>query len=249
MRLVEYIQNKRGYNITKEEADELIATKHKKAYKSNSYIYRGVYDYGDYAYIEPEKSKQLRISANTSNYYTLILDNSGNWKKYPKRSKSLICSTSYKTAEMFSERGSVYRVLPENDSNIGICPKNDIWGTEIKYKGKEYLFDRIVDFIGGILNIIGSKNDREFSIFLKDCLEVDNKKEYINGFVHESRFGDDIIELWKFYLESDYGFYGFVNMLYEPNKCGFELEKIGSYIPENREVWTSSPCVLIRLDV
>ena len=40
-------------------------------------------------YIDPKKG-QPRVSKDTSNFYTLIMDNSKRWSKYPKRSQSLI---------------------------------------------------------------------------------------------------------------------------------------------------------------
>ena len=65
-----------------------------------------------------------RKSANTQNYYTLIVDNHSNWKGYPKRSQSFICTLSERVALGY---GEPCLVLPFDDANIGICPDYDIW--------------------------------------------------------------------------------------------------------------------------
>lgn len=65
-----------------------------------------------------------RVSANTENYYTWWLDNNPTWKGYPKRSKSLICSTDRNYAAYF---GYLYLIIPSDKANIGICSKFDLW--------------------------------------------------------------------------------------------------------------------------
>ena len=67
-----------------------------------------------------------RRSANTYNFYTLFIDAHPNWKKYPKRARSFICSTSYGTADGF---GEVSLVFPADDNLIGICPDSDLWSS------------------------------------------------------------------------------------------------------------------------
>ena len=123
MRLVEYMFEKRGNDITREQAIELVSNEHKDAFNAQVAIYRGVHGYGDYAFIDPSKSNRPRVSANTGNHYTLIMDNSSSWKSYPKRSKSLICSTDEGYAIDF---GKTYRVYPINGGKIGVCPYRDI---------------------------------------------------------------------------------------------------------------------------
>lgn len=72
-----------------------------------------------------------RRSANTSNHYTLILDEQ--IKKlgtdYPLRSKSIICGTDG-NKNYASNFGDLYAIFPFNDIKIGICPQEDIWHTD-----------------------------------------------------------------------------------------------------------------------
>ena len=148
MRLLEYIETQRGKTISKIKAEELLNTKHSKAFNSKTPIYRGVHGYGDYVYIDPSKAKSPRVSANTYNYYTLIMDNSNVWKKYPKRSHSLICSTDERYASDFGD-GETYSIFPQNNASIGVCPGSDIWGAGFY---KDHNFGTIVDHINAIIN-------------------------------------------------------------------------------------------------
>lgn len=66
-----------------------------------------------------------RKSANTYNYYTLWMDNHPSWKDYPKRSKSLICTTSYEVASGY---GAVKLIIPADKNTVGVCASDDLWG-------------------------------------------------------------------------------------------------------------------------
>jgi hypothetical protein len=60
-----------------------------------------------------------RVSRDNGNWYTLMMDNSKFWEKYPKRGKSFICSL-----DNYSKN---FLVIPEDNSKWGICPREDIF--------------------------------------------------------------------------------------------------------------------------
>jgi hypothetical protein len=66
-----------------------------------------------------------RKSANTTNYYTMLFDNSPYRGNFPKRSKSLICTSDQFTAASYGEK--LYRVIPFDNAKIAICPDMDFW--------------------------------------------------------------------------------------------------------------------------
>ena len=67
----------------------------------------------------------IRISENASNLYTILMsDILQSWQKYPKRNKSHICTNSSNVASTY---GTLYMVLPKNNTNIGVCITSDIW--------------------------------------------------------------------------------------------------------------------------
>lgn len=70
-----------------------------------------------------------RMSANTSNHYTLILDGVLP-KEYPRRGKSIICA-NWKNRKYAAGYGTLHAIIPFDDVTIGVCPERDIFGTEI----------------------------------------------------------------------------------------------------------------------
>lgn len=97
---------------------------------NNKIIYRGSPKFKSYAKnnvpILGDSSKMERKSANTYNYYTLWFDNHPTWKKFPKRSKSWICTTKYSYSTNY---GYPSFVFPIGNPTVGICPSNDIWSS------------------------------------------------------------------------------------------------------------------------
>ena len=59
-------------------------------------IFKGGHFVHNFLLTDPKN--YTRKTHDTFNYYTLILDNAPDWKDFPKRSKSLICSLNKKTA-------------------------------------------------------------------------------------------------------------------------------------------------------
>lgn len=94
---------------------------------------------GNEAYGIIDTSKTVRKSQNTSNYYTLILDNHPGRTDFPKRSKSLIGTTSLKTAinYMKGESKTPYVMIPFDDAKIGVVNKADMWYTKIQIFGQQ----------------------------------------------------------------------------------------------------------------
>lgn len=132
-----------GTNRSKTLSEKEFISKLKNGYLENfkkmlfteKYIYRGVSNIPSaFAFTQP--SKFNRVSANTSNYYTLVTDMLTNWDGIPRRSLSLICSTRYATA---SDYGDVYVVIPQDKHLIGYGTDPDFW----------YNFNHLTDFMEG----------------------------------------------------------------------------------------------------
>lgn len=130
----------------------------------------------------------IRKSANTeTGYYNLWIDNNEDWQNYPKRSKSIIATTTKKNSYNYSN--NVYRLFPlgkiEN-LKIGICPESDIWQSfhnEIK-KIQANLHPNIsaimkeVDTYYKLLSMNKSKPDN-YSELLDIISNVDKEKQNI----------------------------------------------------------------------
>lgn len=124
------------------------------------FIYRGGQNHGE---ISIRNHPLNRISANTTNECTILLDNFlPSWKNYPKRSESFICSTSSDTAENY---GDVYFVIPMENKKIGVCPDLDIW----------YSFENVTELIG----VGGSQvpDTNEALQIIRDAMKLEKKEK------------------------------------------------------------------------
>lgn len=116
----ESISIEKAVALLNEHCRESLATIHAP-------LWRGMRDhFGEVVTIDPTTG--LRKSANTSNYYTLLIDNSPYFEGWPKRSKSLICSTWHRYA---SDYGRLYAIFPFDGVKIAVCHSKDIWETQV----------------------------------------------------------------------------------------------------------------------
>jgi hypothetical protein len=132
-------------------------------------IYRGIDRGGNILKVNP--SKHERVSRNTENYYTLIIDNT--WEGFPKRGSSLICSTSKSRAKTY---GRAYRVIPTNkDALFGVAPERDVW---ISFNnGISELNDKFSDIWQYTSNYTGLPNNlNDLNGFLKDAFGLSDKE-------------------------------------------------------------------------
>ena len=155
-----------------------------------NYLYRGFEDEGDFYIIDGSKGK--RTSKNTTNYYTVIIDEilktGANYKNYPLRSESIICSTSKKTAEHY---GKLYVILPFKGVDIGYIGTEDIWTTDIEigdFDLKINQWNRVFEF----MNISDSNYYDILNVLVRDhrdgLMEI---KQYAEDIYHDSHDEDD----------------------------------------------------------
>jgi len=94
------------------------------AFNKGVRIYRGLSHTESKYRHKAQMSFGSRVSRNTENYYTLIVDHDEAWSDYPPRSASIICTNKTNVASGY---GTTYVVLPEGDPLIGICSSLDYW--------------------------------------------------------------------------------------------------------------------------
>lgn len=126
MRLVNYLNESRTKPLDTEHVKYLLKNEFSDMAKNllkGEVLYRGMKTKSDYSFLDPSRFKTRR-SANTSNYYTLFINNHPMWEDYPKR--EIICSTDELYAEDY---GDLHLILPENGAKIGICSDDDIWNS------------------------------------------------------------------------------------------------------------------------
>jgi len=229
-------------------------------------IFRGKENSPDYGYVSPSKFK--RESAHTSNYYTLIIDNSDKWSEFPERSKSIVCSTSEERASEYGGIGSniPLRVFPEIGGKIGVCPQQDIFFSfkELISLGFKNLrdFNNVLEYLIEWIFYPSEKKLSESWPDLKhDLNEIGESQKFLDLYKGNDVFekypksipsyAKKLIKKLSFEFFPNYhSFYGMVEDIMDPNENGFEITsfKRGVSLPKNREVWTSDDSLLIKVD-
>ena len=257
------IERSRGSVINKEEMIDILKKNCKEFLEDfietkKPKIFRGLQQSEDYKLIKPSES--IRTSKNTSNHYTLIVDNSIRWSEYPKRSKSLICTTEYNIAKNF---GEVYIVIPFDNTKIGVCPESDFWGSfkkgfpEIGCQLRDFTYD------------LRSNNVRadSYENLLLDLSKLEVRlKENIEEFGYfKSTFDPNHITNTSGFFKNfnvNLSLYDQIDDAFDPNKNGFQLtnysglnnlkENIQHSYKTHREenlgfeIWSDSNCLLVK---
>lgn len=236
----EHIRKTRSSSITKDEVINILKTNCKEFLKNPiSKVYRGLGDNdSDYLLVKP--SEHNRRSANTKNIYTLFIDNSYRWKGYPKRSKSIICTTNESTA---SDYGFHFVVVPFDGAKFGVCPSHDIWFSfsEINDMG----FNSNMDTFVYDLEVSDSDYESMTSDLEKLEKEIIDKEGKVSFWTRhsKSRFASDFYNKHK---ENNISLYEFIDELLDPKENGFYISdyaRISTH--SDSEVWTDSNCLLI----
>ena len=258
MRLNNYLNEDRSKSLTMTQALDFLNEKCSTALREsdkNNCIYRGVNSNYDAIVIDPKNVKKKRISANTTNYYTLLMDNSSSWKQYPKRSESIICSTDICNADSY---GILYEIFPLDGAKIGVCSDEDVWDS---FKNLSLSMDFFNTYLTSILNIKnvhgrleypkGNMNnfDSSFSVLKSACKEFDTNVGVVSDWREQIKYMVDsytsknIMKILKSYKGN---LLNTLNTKLSPAKNGFKLAKIGDTLPKNREAWTDSVSIGIK---
>ena len=170
------------------------------------------------------------------------MDNSAQWKKYPKRSESFICSSSSSYASDF---GYLHVAFPVNGTKIGICPGFDLWAaSEKEFGGMDYGdINRVIKTLSFYYKI--EIDDSDYKSFLRsiDKLGKNVKPEVIEKqrwWGSEKKFVEKIIRNAE-------NLSNFIQSVFSPEK--FELQTMKNFDPpSNREMWFSGKCVFVNAD-
>lgn len=221
-----------------------------KYFKEEQEIWRGVkssYDYGNIVVMTPG----TRISQNVNNLYTRLMSEIlPEWKEYPKRSNSFICTNSDALSSFY---GDSHLVLPENGAKIGICPKADIWDSfrlTLNHTS-------IPEFVADMIEILRLRNTRSLydiqNLLVNGTVEeimlaMDKATEYLHtppglDSINDYRMKD------AFKNNLDLTLLDYMRKQLDPIKNGFvsttiEQYKLDSY--KQREVWTDATCLMVK---
>ena len=243
MRLTSFLLNEgRSVEMDLNDAINTIKTDCSNQYNNTTPIYRGVRESKKALYIDP-KSGKPRKSANTSNIYTYVIDNSPKWKKYPKRSRSIICSTDSHYSASF---GWVYKVFPFNGSKIGVCSGSDMWASISELSTYDLDLDSFNYSIRSLFYTYNIRYDESTYKSFKNSINKLNT--YINDDYELFEENIDYSSILTKFKKGD-NLYQFIENILDPRKNDFELKKAGDKLPERREVWTDGKSIMIANDI
>jgi len=203
-------------------------------YTLNGHVLKRGTDHSKNYFMGNSLKGEMRRSANTTNYYTLMIDNSKYWKDYPKRSKSFICAT-YKPNYNYND----YVVIPYDNTKMGVCPSQDMWDGFVKQlKG-----DSLESFNIHLDHMFNVSLDEDSWKILKNQLNNPN-------FIDENyNFRYDFMHKWyNDYQENEnenVKFTDYWEKAFDPKKNEFKLVNSLNKLPENNEIWFSGKALFI----
>jgi hypothetical protein len=213
-----------------------------------------------YPYKVMDPKKFVRKPPSTENYYNIIIDNSENWKDYPKRSRSIMTHTLESKTKLYGNK--VYRVIPLRENAKCAYVDNDYW-MAFDELFKSWPFGKIEslnDFNKSLLNV--------FNLTKKDYSPGKLKQLLSSGNLNTSNlmYQGNMLK-WKESIkgiESEYGsVYNWIDEKMKPGFTNVHLFKYnnnsqiyagGAYdsftdIHEGHEVWTDEKSLLIDNDI
>lgn len=192
-----------------------------------------------------------RKSANTSNEYTVLVDNLPAWKEYPKRSESLIC-TNLNNLGYTWDYGETFIILPENGANIGVCSSYDFWNGFGRFtqlgKAAGYTSHPLMGIFNEILRSIFQdagfklRHDNKDFDQIKQALDAGTK--YLRTAEPETLAREDK-SFFKSVIDGKETMLEFIEKVLDPTINGFKLVKYKNLVEfsGNKELWFSGPAL------
>ena len=185
-----------------------------------------------------------RKAANTSNYTNLLITGMPAWQVFPRR--STICSTDPQYASRY---GTLYRVLPVNGTQIGICPGEDFWGfPALRAASKDITGSTSLPFNIKHLNMELADAAHRCGIDLSetDASALEGQLKQISK-IWSRKFM--VKRLLGAVIGSESSLPMRLNKLLDPNANGFTISPIASLNATKKEVWFDGKALLVNESV
>jgi hypothetical protein len=265
--LIEFkIAKKQSKGLYKEEffkmANNSMYKKTIELYRETDHmLFRGVPSANSMEYGFYPKRTEDRMSQNTGNEYTVMINNDPTWKGYPKR--QTIVSTS---APVASGYGKLFVVIPPYGTMLGICSQADIWHsfeyfeneTDVKASLLNDIFyyplyHFITNPAGGFETdeerdfVLNNKNVDTYVVFKRLCDLYDDYKERLIEYNKEHDY--ILLNKWK---NIKIPMFKYLQQLLEPNENEFQKTRLQTgwddteiFVKRGREVWFDAECLII----
>ena len=267
------ILNNRGSSeISPSKFEQLLNLKCKSYINNsdNTKIYRGQRDMGDFVYFDPMKGEKRR-SIESENIHINLIDNLPSWQKYPNYSRSVI-GMAGKEVSVSGYGEVVYEVIPFDNSDVAICPRDNIWSSfgSDTWGSDIYLMDKLFK------NLFDLEDDTEITernlqqlknipTTIDSIITDDFLKSGIKEFIERdssSLHGDAIESFYKpcknngnwkdkkFEELKGIDIYNYLNdCLFNPEVRGFSLVNYDNNfkVDIEKQIWTNGPVVMRKV--
>lgn len=215
------------------------------AYLRGVKIWRGILSDQKMIIVDPTKVERR----GNAPYTNLLQSNLPNWKSYPPRNRSLICTTSKYYAGGYADFGQYpYIVLPFDNPLIGIVPDNDFHDTMKEFGGPYFINNDLNVFYKNLQKL----TNHEKSSIQKlpyDKIEFFKALEKMESMIKQ--IPKNKIKIFNDNLAKALIANGVINGLSEimdPKKNKFRTVPLSKFNIKNKdyEVWISAPAILIQ---
>jgi len=256
-----------GDVINSKEFDTLLQ-KHCKNYSDdNVKLYRGVskLKLNDYYYLNPKGHK--RKSIEPQNIHVVLMSELDSWKEFPKYDESVIVSTNKKYADSYGWDGTLFEVIPYDNTKFGVCSDSNIWDVFGGFDDSQNTILKVSNF----LNLYLGSYDDDWGHIQDEILKIKEPSDRISN-IKKDPYDDDFVGI---FLESLYEYKGYdstrqikpqdiidtIEDLFEPKRNGFEkVEYIHNYNEtmqwffdvyntENLQLWCEGPVLLRKIEM
>jgi hypothetical protein len=184
-----------------------------------------------------DPSQTERISQNTTNYYTIILDNIPSMKGFPKRSRSFIASTEFNGAYGYAYHRPT-AIIPYDGVKIGSVNRQDMWFTKIT--------------IGDVTKNIHKWNYAWENLGLPESNNQPSEVKYKNFIAAlKTKTAEEIRDAMLVNDLDGKQLAKMLNTIYGPEQTGFTVHTTQNLMPlmkgSRKELWIGGPCMLISL--
>ncbi len=228
-------------DLTNTTADNILKKECTVALNMPLQLFRGIPITDDFAF--GDSSKLNRKSAYAGNYYTIIIDNFlPEWKTYPKRSKSFICSND---SAMAGSYGNTYKVYPVGDPIVGVCPKHDF---QISF-GPAIIWQ--LEPIFRLISLLLFKSDQyndSYSNIERSIVESDKNWDILTNNIN---FNSAILQYLGVSSAKFDSFSELLAYVFSPSRNDFncvKLSQLKKYVDRDdpREIWFSGPSYFVQ---
>ena len=177
-------------------------------------------------------SQYERAAANTNNHSNMVVSNSPLWANYPKRNKAFICASDYDYASAY---GSVYRILPRNNTLLGVCSAIDFWDSFSYMLKFNISFIELNEALGGMDR--GRLTDTNYAGF----------KQQLDAMAPEKFDLDEQTDhLYQTSLKLGLSVSETLEKLLDPKANNIRTQNISAFNYPGREVWFVGECLVVH---